>query len=270
VVKYLDMKPLKSTLFALMFLCITPRLFATEVVVAAASDLSAAAKEIVADFEKRTGHTVKLTLGSSGNFYTQISNGAPFDVFLSADVAYVRDLEKAGLTEPGSSFVYGIGRIVLWVPRSSPIDVQTLGMKALLQPTARRIAIANPEHAPYGRAAVSAMERSGVYTSVKSKIVLGENISQTAQFVQSGAADIGIVALSLALTDTMKSQGKYFEIPLDSYPRMEQSAVMLKQAGRAGHTAAARAFLETLRSAEGREVLQRYGFAIPSAAGARN
>lgn len=249
---------------------ITPRLIAAEVVVAAASDMSAAAKEIVAEFEKRTGHTVKLTPGSSGNFYMQILNGAPFDVFLSADVAYVRDLEKAGLTEPGSSFVYGIGHIVLWVPRSSPLDVQTLGMKALLQPQARRIAIANPDHAPYGRAAVSAMEKAGIYNSVKGKIVLGENISQTAQFVQSGAADIGIVALSLAMTDAMKSQGKYFEIPLDSYPRMDQGAVMLKQADRAGHKAAAREFLETLRGAQGREILRRYGFAFPNSAGARD
>jgi len=264
------MNPLRATLVALILLCVTPRLFATEVVVAAASDMTPAAKEIIADFEKRTGHTVKLTPGSSGNFYTQISNGAPFDVFLSADVAYIRDLEKAGLTEPGSSFVYGIGRIVLWVPRSSSLDVQTLGIKALLQPQVRRIAIANPDHAPYGRAAVSAMEKAGIYSSVKNKIVLGENISQTAQFVQSGAADIGIVALSLALTDTMKSQGKYFEIPLDSYPRMEQGAVMLKQAGRAGHTAAARAFLEALRTTQGREVLRRYGFALPDAAGARD
>lgn len=264
------MQPRKLTLLVLIFLCITPRLFATDIVVAAASDLGNAAKEIVSDFEKRTGHTVKLTLGSSGNFYTQILNGAPFDVFLSADVAYIRNLEKAGLTESGSSFVYGIGRIVLWVPRSSTLDIQTQGMKVLLQEKARRVAIANPDHAPYGRAAVSAMEQAGVYSSIKSKIVLGENISQTAQFVQSGAADIGIVAMSLALTDTMKSQGRYFEIPLDSYPRMDQGAVLLKQAERVGHAEAAREFLESLRSARGREILQRYGFAIPNIAGARN
>jgi molybdate transport system substrate-binding protein len=252
--------------FALAFmlaLAIPAQAFAAEVVVAAAADLSAAVKEIAAGFEKRTGNTVKLTLGSSGNFHAQIVNGAPFDVFLSADVRYIRDLEKAGLTQSGSSFVYAIGRIVLWTPRNSPIDVQTLGMKALLQPQARRIAIANPDHAPYGRAAVSAMEKAGVYATLKNKLVFGENISQTAQFVQSGAADAGVLALSLALSEPMKSQGKYWEIPLDSYPRMEQAGVILRQAQRAGHSAAAREFMESLRGNTGRLVLQRYGFTLP-------
>ena len=244
--------------------------FAGELVVAAASDLSAAAKEIIADFEKRTGHTVKLTLGSSGNFHTQIQNGAPFDVYLSADLNYVRDLEKSGFTTPGSSFVYAIGRIVLWVPRSSTLDIQTLGMKALAQPQVRRIAIANPEHAPYGRAAVRAMEKAGVYAAAKSKLVFGENISQTAQFAQSGSADVGILALSLALADTLKTQGKYWEVPVDTYPKMEQGAVILKQAERAGHMTAARAFMETLRSTSGRAILQRYGFSLPDTAGARD
>jgi molybdate transport system substrate-binding protein len=256
-------------LSVLLLLILTPGAFAGEVIVAAASDLNAAAKDFIADFEKRTGHTAKLSLGSSGNFHAQIKNGAPFDVFLSADLNYVRDLEKAGLTEAGSSFIYAIGRIVLWVPKNSPIDIRALGMKAVLQPQVRRIAIANPDHAPYGRAAVSAMESAGVYAAVKNKFVLGENISQTAQFVQSGSADIGIVALSLALTDTMKSAGSYWEIPLDSYPRMEQGAVLLAQARRAGHLAAAREFLEALRGAAGRAILQRYGFSLPGT-GARD
>lgn len=259
----------KAILAALFLLIVTPKVFADEILVAAASDLSAAAKEFIADFEKRTGHTVKLSLGSSGNFRAQIENGAPFDVFLSADLNYVRDLEKSGLTEAGSSFVYAIGRIVLWVPQKSTLDIRALGMKALLQPQARRIAIANPIHAPYGRAAVSAMEKAGVYASAKNKLVLGENISQTAQFVQSGSADIGIIALSLALADTMKSSGTYWEIPLDSYPAIEQGAVILSQARRAGHLVAAREFLDALRSTTGRAILQRYGFSLPSA-GARD
>jgi molybdate transport system substrate-binding protein len=259
----------KLALLALLFLSLAPRAFASELLVAAASDLNAAAKEIIADFEKKTGHTVKLTLGSSGNFHAQIKNGAPFDVFLSADLSYVRDLETAGLTAPGSSFVYAIGRVVLWAPRSSSLDLQALGMKVLLQPDVRRISIANPEHAPYGRAAVSAMEKAGVYAAAKSKLVLGENISQAAQFVQSGSADVGIVALSLALAEPMKSQGKYWEIPVDSYPRMEQGAVILNQAQSAGHAAAAREFMNALRSGSGQAVLQRYGFSIP-AAGAKD
>ena len=247
-------------------LCLTSALnaSATEVIVAAASDLNAAVKEIVTGFEKKTGHTVKLSLGSSGNFHAQIKNGAPFDVFLSADLNYVRDLEKAGLTEAGTSYSYAIGRIVIWTPRNSPIDLQTLGMKALLDPQVRKISIANPEHAPYGRAAVAAMEKAGVYGAARGKLVLGENISQTAQFVQSGAADIGIVALSLALAEPMKSQGQYWEAPLDHYPRMEQGAVVLKQATRAGHVAAAREFLSELRGPQGRAILQKYGFTLPA------
>ena len=239
------------------------RASATEILIAAASDLSAAAKEIVSDFEKKTGHAVKLSLGSSGTFHAQISSGAPFDVFLSADLNYVRDLEKKGLAEPGSSYTYAIGRIVLWTRRDSPINVQALGMKALFHPQARRIAIANPEHAPYGRAAVAAMQKAGLYAELREKLVLGENISQTAQFIQSGAADIGVIALSLALAEPMKTEGKYWEIPLDSYPRMEQGAVILKQAQRAGHAAAARQFLDALRSSDGKSILQRYGFSAP-------
>ena len=239
------------------------RASATELLIAAASDLSAAAKEIAADFEKKTGHTVKLSLGSSGTFHAQISSGAPFDVFLSADLNYVRDLEKNGFAEPGSAYTYAIGRIVLWTRKDSPINVQAVGMKALFHPQARRIAIANPEHAPYGRAAVAAMQKTGIYSELRDKLVFGENISQTAQFVQSGAADIGVVALSLALAEPMKTEGKYWEIPLDSYPRMEQGAVILKQAQRAGHAAAARQFLDALRTPEGKSILQRYGFSLP-------
>jgi molybdate transport system substrate-binding protein len=242
--------------------------FATEIVVAAASDLSAAVKEIISDFEKQTGHTVKLSLGSSGTFHAQITSGAPFDVFLSADVNYVRDLEQKGYTEPGSSFTYAIGRIVIWTRKDSPVNVPSIGMKSLFHSQVRRIAIANPDHAPYGRAAVAAMQKAGVYSELRSKLVFGENISQTAQFVQSGAADIGIIALSLALAEPLKSQGKYWEVPQDFYPRMEQGAVILKQAHRAGHAAAARQFLDALRSSQGKSILQRYGFGIPDASGA--
>jgi molybdate transport system substrate-binding protein len=258
------MKPRRLVVLSLvLMLACSGRAQAGEVIVAAASDLSAAIKEIAANFEKHTKHTVKLTLGSSGNFHAQIVNGAPFDIFLSADISYVRELEKRALTEPGSSFIYAIGRIALWVPKNSPIRIETLGMKALLNPQARRIAIANPDHAPYGRAAVEAMKKAEVYDSVKSRLVFGENISQTAQFAQSGAADIGVVAMSLALTDAMKAQGRYWVIPPESYPRMDQGAVLLKQAAKAGHSEAAKAFLEAVRSESGRAVLRRYGFTLP-------
>jgi molybdate transport system substrate-binding protein len=225
--------PRKTGLALALMLFLSVQAFASEVLVAAASDLSGAIKEISAAFEKNTGHSVKLTLGSSGNFHAQILNGAPFDVFLSAD---------------------------LRVPQNSPLPIEQVGMKALLDPRVKRIAIANPEHAPYGRAAVEAMKKAGVYESAKSKFVLGENISQAAQFAQSGSADVGIVALSLALSESMKAQGRYWDIPMSSYPRMEQGAVILKQAGKAGHRDAARAFMDALRSEPGQAVLRRYGF----------
>src|SRR5919197_291909 len=148
---------------------------AEQVNVAAASDLSFAINEIIPQFERETGHKVRLTLGSSGNFYAQIVNGAPFDVFLSADVNYTKQLEMAGRAVPGSTFIYGVGGIALWVPKNSGIKLNVLGMQALLEASVKKIAIANPEHAPYGRAAVAAMQTAKVYDHVKNKLVLGEN-----------------------------------------------------------------------------------------------
>ena len=179
---------------------------AEEITIAAASDLSFAFREIVAEYEKTTANHVRLTLGSSGNFYAQIQNGAPFDLYFSADIAYPRKLEEAGLTVPGSLYQYAVGRIVMWTGNESRIDV-TQGFEALRDPTVKKIAIANPKHAPYGRAAVAAMEYFKVYDQVKDKLILGENISQAAQFIESGACDIGIIALSLAVAPAVKSKG---------------------------------------------------------------
>jgi len=233
---------------------------AGEISVAAAADLNFAFKEIVAEFEKKTSHTVKLSLGSSGNFFAQISNGAPFDLYFSADIAYPKKLEEAGLAEPATLYMYAVGRIVVWVPKGSPVDVGSLGIKALQHSSIKKIAIANPKHAPYGRAAVAAMEHFKVYEAVKDKLVLGENISQTAQFVQTGGADIGIIALSLALAPVMKETGTYWEVPLEAYPRLEQGAVVLKAAK---DVKTARAFLDFIKGPEGATVLKRYGFFLP-------
>lgn len=227
---------------------------AEQINVAAASDLNFAIKEIIQQFEGDTGHKVQLTLGSSGNFYAQIVNGAPFDVFLSADLNYPRQLEKAGRAVPGTTFIYAVGGIALWVPKSSKIKLEALGMRALLEPSVRKIAIANPEYAPYGRAAVAAMQKAGVYDLVKSKLVLGENISQAAQFVQSGAADVGIIALSIAMSEPMQRTGTYWPVPRASYPPLEQGAVLLKRAG-----PAAKAFHERLRGVEARKIFAKYG-----------
>ena len=185
---------------------------AEEITIAAASDLNFAFKELISEYETASGNQVKLTLGSSGTFFAQIQNGAPFDIYFSADIAYPQKLEEADLTVPGSLYRYAIGRTVLWTRRESPLDV-TQGFAALRQPSVKNIAIANPKHAPYGRAAVAAMEHFKVYDTVKDRLVLGENVSQAAQFVESGAADIGIIALSLALAPAMSTKGTYWEIP---------------------------------------------------------
>jgi len=240
-------------LIGLMSLVWAGPIRAGEISVAAASDLNFAFKEIVAGFEKKTGNTVKL-------FFAQLSNGAPFDLFFSADIGYPKKLEEAGLAEPGTLYMYAVGRIVVWVPKGSPIDVAELGIKALQHPSVKKVAIANPKHAPYGRAAVAAMEYYKVDDAVKDKLVLGENISQTAQFIQTGGADIGIIALSLAVAPAMKETGAYWEVPIDAYPRLEQGALILKAAK---DQKTARAFLDYIKSPEGTAVFKRYGFFVP-------
>jgi molybdate transport system substrate-binding protein len=234
--------------------------FGEEITIAAASDLNFAIKELVVEYEKTTGNHVKLSLGSSGNFYSQIQNGAPFDLYFSADIGYPKKLEAAGLTVPGSLYRYAVGRIVLWTGSKSQIDVSQ-GIDALRLPTVKKIAIANPKHAPYGRAAVAAMEHYNVYNLAKDKLILGENISQAAQFIESGACDIGIIALSLALAPTMKSGGTYWEVPASAHPPIEQGAVILKQSKQQG---AARQFLDFMKSEPGQGIMKRYGFTLPN------
>src|SRR5262249_11796761 len=158
---------------------------------------------VTARFQQQTGKTVAVTYGSSGNFFAQLQNGAPFDVFFSADIDYPTELQHTGLAEPGSLYEYAIGKIVLWAPKGGTVDVSR-GLQAVLAPAVRHLAIANPEHAPYGRAAVAALQHEGLYEKAREKFVLGENISQAAQFVQSGNAEAGIIALSLTLAPAMK------------------------------------------------------------------
>jgi molybdate transport system substrate-binding protein len=224
--------------------------------VAAASDLQAALPVIAAQFEKETGATVALTFGSSGNFFTQIQNGAPFDVFLSADVDYPRRLEQAGLIARGMLVEYAIGRLALWTRHDSGIDVRG-GLSVVLDGKVRRIAVANPAHAPYGRAAVAALRHEGLYERVQQKLVLGENISQAAQFAQSGNAEVGILALSLVLAPVMKSSGTYAEIPAAFHPAIDQAAVVLASSRQ---KPLALQFLQTLTSAAAQRQLRSYGF----------
>ena len=234
---------------------------AQDLTVAAASDLQFAMRDLTASFQKQTGKTVRVSYGSSGNFFQQLQNGAPFDMFFSANVDHARKLEASGLTEPGSLYQYAKGKIVLWVPKHSKLDLKS-GLAALLDPSVKKVAIANPQHAPYGQAAEAALKKEGLYQKVIPKFVLGENISQTASFVVSGAADAGIVALSLAVSPNMKDKGRYVEIPASEYPAIDQACVIMKAAKSKD---AARSFLEFIKSAEAQGLFERYGFAVPKA-----
>lgn len=230
------------------------------VAVAAAADLQFALADVKAAFvQAHPGVQVATTFGSSGNFYAQIANGAPFDVFLSADESYPQKLVQAGLADATSAFRYSRGRLVLWVPKGSPVPLERLGMKALLDPSAKRIAIANPRHAPYGRAAEAALAKLGLLDAVQPRFIFGENIAQTAQFVQSGAADIGVLALSLAKAPALAPVGRFVEVPLETYPPLFQGGVVL---ARAKNNPLAKAFCDFLQGPEGRDILRRYGFIL--------
>jgi molybdate transport system substrate-binding protein len=232
---------------------------AQSITVAAAADLQSAMQDVAAGFQKETGKEVKLIYGSSGNFFQQIQNGAPFDMFFSANLDYPKKLESAGLIVSGSYYPYATGKIAVWVPNDSKINIDS-GLKSLFDPAVKKIAVANPQHAPYGQAAVAAMQSEGVYEKVKDKLVLGENISQTASFVVSGAADVGVVALSLALSPNMKEKGRYAEIPATEYPPIAQACVILNSS-RDKETA--KQFLAYIKTAAVADTLKRYGFDVP-------
>lgn len=248
----------QSFLAAVLLAFLAQPAMAEEMLVAAASDLSFVLPELAARFEKETGHTVKLSFGSSGNLFSQIENGAPFDLFFSADLDYPRRLEVAGRVEPGTFYPFAKGRLVLWVSNGSGLDLGR-GLRLLLDPAVHKIAIANPRHAPYGRAAVAALQHGKIYESVEQKLVFGENILQAAQFVESGNADVGILALSLAVAPAMKSKGRYFQIPQNAHPPIEQAAVILKSSHR---KQAAQQFLRFLKKPETISLLQQHGFSI--------
>jgi len=243
-------------LILLLVLAAPILLHCEEITIAAASDLNFVFREVARRFESETGNTVKLSFGSSGNFYSQIQNGAPYDLFFSADIEYPRKLEAAGLIEPGSLYPYAYGKLVLWAPNDSRIDVRE-GLKCLLDPQVRKIAIANPAHAPYGRAAEAALKKEGLYEKIAGKLVLGENISQTAHFVETGNAEVGLIALSLALAPELKAKGKYFLVSDDAYPQILQAAVILKSSQR---KATAQRFLEFVKTPAIAALMKQYGF----------
>ncbi len=247
---------------ALALLCVScaPRTSA-KLTIAAAADLQFAMQDVARQFHAaHPSIETQIVYGSSGNFYSQIRNQAPFDVFLSADLEYPMNLVQEGLADGGSLFRYAVGRLAVWVPAQSTLDVAELGMKALEQPSVKHVAIANPAHAPYGKAAEAALREAGVYDAVAGKLVVAENIAQTLQFVQSGAAEAGLIALSLAIAPEVRSKGRYWEVPLEWYPRLWQGGVILR---RTANHPAADTFLAFLTGAAGRQILQQYGFSLP-------
>ncbi|MGA8212060.1 MAG: molybdate ABC transporter substrate-binding protein [Candidatus Sulfotelmatobacter sp.] len=231
-----------------------------EIIVAAAADLSAALQEVTSNYEKQTGVVVKLSFGASGALTQQIQNGAPFDVFFSADMDYPRQLIAGGLAESATLYRYAVGRLVLWVPKDSPLDIEHRGMDVLIDPSVKKISIANPEHAPYGRAAVAALKHYEFYEKVSGRLVMGENVSQAAQFVESGNAQAGFVALAHAMAPAMQGKGRYWMVPVEAYPPLDQGAVLIS---RSPHRQDAAAFLEYMKTAEVTAVLRRYGFSLP-------
>lgn len=232
---------------------------AQDLTVAAAADLSSALPAIATQYKKQTGQDVKLSFGSSGNLTTQIQNGAPFDIFFSADEDYPKQLIDQGLAEKDTLYRYAVGRLVVWLPKGYLPNFKVHGITALADPACKKIAIANPQLAPYGRAAEAALKHAGIYDPIAARLVIGENVSQASQFIASGNAVCGLIPLSHALA--MKSSGEYWTVPLDAYPPLNQAAVVLT---RSRQKPAARKFLEFLRTPEATSLLSRYGFSLPS------
>jgi molybdate transport system substrate-binding protein len=228
--------------------------------VAAAADLQAVLPDIVRDFERSAGASVVVSYGSSGTFFAQIRNGAPFDVFLSADVDYPRQLTTARLADPATLQVYARGHLALWTRRETRLDIGR-GLHALTDARVRHVAVANPSFAPYGRAAVAALRSARLYDTVQPKLVMGDNIAQAAQLVESGNADAGILSLSLVLGQRLRAQGTYVEIPESNHPPIDQGAVVVSTSR---EPALARRFIDHLRAPQTAIRLERFGFTVPA------
>ena len=259
--KFSLLRRLAAATFCIAATSASPTAMASDIpVVAAASSLQFAMPEIIAAFAAQTGRTVKVAYGSSGNFVRQIRQGAPFELFLSADAAYIRALVDDDLTL-GAGNLYALGRLAIIVsPGSSLTPDGTLEdlRAALADGRVRRFAIANPEHAPYGRRAEEALRHVGLWEGIRDRLILGENVSQAAQFATSGSAEGGIIAYSLALSQTVSDRGEYALIPPEWHAPLEQRMALLKGAGDT-----ARAFHDFVLSEPGRGILKRLGFLLP-------
>lgn len=241
----------------LLVLSLAGAVAAEEAVVAVAANFAEVAERLEKDFEAASGHTLTLVVGSTGKLYAQIANGAPFDVFLSADQETPARLEKEGLAVAGSRFTYATGRLTLWSPE--PGRVASDGAATLRAGKFRQLAIANPELAPYGAAAKQTLEKLGLWERFKDRIVMGETIGQAHTFVASGSAELGFVALSSVLSLRNETRGSRWDVPANLYEPLQQDAVLLK---RSAANPAARAFLDFLRSAKAKALIESYGYRI--------
>lgn len=241
-----------------MFWVATAPLFSQDLTVAAAADLHPALDEIASLFTVKSGAHLKITYGSSGSFYQQIQNGAPFDAFLSANVDYPKKLEAANLATAGTYYEYARGKIVLLIRADSKLQLEK-GLPVLVNPAVKTIAIADPKHAPYGVAAVAALKTENLYKNVSGKIVTAENISQAAAFVLSGAADAGIIAISLVLAPQNKSAVRYVKIPDRDYPPIQQACIVLRSSK---NQKLALQFESFLHDDAAKAVFKRYGFEV--------
>jgi molybdate transport system substrate-binding protein len=260
------MRNLTEWLHAFVFLAVSaafslPAIAQEPPVVAAASDLKFAMEEIAQAFTTKTGKAVRLAFGSSGNFRRQIAEGAPFDMYMSADEEFVFALAKERFTLDEGT-LYAIGRVVIMVPHGSALkaDSQLKDLAAGIRDgRVKKFAIANPEHAPYGRAAQQALTKAGLWDELQDKLVLGENVSQAAQFATSGSAQGGIIALSLALSPSLSKLGDYALLPAESHEPLRQRMVLLKKAGET-----AKQFYAFVQKPDARAIFRRYGFVLPA------
>ncbi len=257
------MRPVARMLLAAFCLALAAPAAAEKITIAAASDLKFAMDEIVADFRKANrADTVEVIYGSSGKFHTQIQQGAPYDLYFSADIGYPRELATGGFAASEVKR-YAFGRIVLW---SATMDASKMTLASLADPKITRIAIANPRHAPYGKRAQEALRASGLWDKVEPRLVYGESISHAAQFVQTGAAQVGIIALSLALNAGLAGKGGYWLIPDKLHEPLEQGYIITK---RAAANPLAKKFDAYMGSAQTRATMVKYGFELPGEAARR-
>ena len=249
-------KMLTWCVFVIMFAAVTPA-FAEKVLVAVAANFAASFREVVMEFEKSTGHHVQVTAGSSGNFYSQIKNGAPFDVFFSADMERPKLLEEGGLGVTGTRFTYAIGRLVLWSPNADLVK----GEETLYSKNYTRLAITNPKNAPYGLAAMQAMQKMRIWDKLQPQhiIIMGENIGQTMGIIESGNAQLGFVALSQIMDPKIKGKGSRWDVPTHLHEPIQQDVILLTKGK---DNAGAKALLEFMGGPQAKAIIERYGYEL--------